>query len=179
MKLHLGCGWRNFGESWVHIDAGDYGHLDHDSIVDLSRYEEESVDLIYASHVLEYFDREQVVEVLREWSRVLKTGATLRVAVPDFETLSKLYCNTEIGLDNILGPVYGKMKMSNETIYHKTAYDFESLQKLLRSCGFQNIKRYDWRKTEHSNFDDHSQAYIPHMQKNTGTLVSLNVECVK
>ena len=179
MKLHLGCGWRNFGKNWVHIDAGDYDHLEHDSIVDLSQYEKESVDLIYASHVLEYFDRQEVVGVLKEWSRVLKDGATLRVAVPDFEALTKLYYNKEIKLDNVLGPVYGKMKMSNQIIYHKTAYDFESLQTLLISCGFHDVKRYDWRETEHSDFDDHSQAYIPHMQKNTGILVSLNVECTK
>ena len=72
-KLHLGCGWRNFGDEWVHIDGGDYDHLDHHDITKLP-YEDESVDLIYASHVLEYFDREEVVSILQEWTRVLKGG---------------------------------------------------------------------------------------------------------
>ena len=36
-----------------------------------------------------------------------------------------------------------------------------------------NIRLYDWRDTEHS------QAYIPHMDKENGIFVSLNVECEK
>jgi len=28
IKLHLGCGWRDFGSDWIHIDGGDYPHLD-------------------------------------------------------------------------------------------------------------------------------------------------------
>ena len=43
----------------------------------------------------------------------------------------------------------------------------------------RNIDKYDWSKTEHSKFDDHSQAFLPHMDKQNGTLISLNVECVK
>ena len=64
-------------------------------------------------------------------------------------------------------------------IYHKTCYDFLSMSTLLEQCGFKNVIRYDWRETEHSHIDDHSQAYFPHMDKQHGTLVSLNVEAVK
>ena len=35
--------------------------------------DDNSVDLIYASHVIEYFDPIEVVEVLKDWKRVLKT----------------------------------------------------------------------------------------------------------
>ena len=69
--------------------------------------------------------------------------------------------------------------MSEQTIYHKTTYDFDSLEKVLESVGFNNVEKYDWKTTEHSTYDDHSQAYIPHMDKENGTLISLNVECVK
>src|SRR3989344_2791232 len=63
-------------------------------------------------------------------------------------------------------------------IYHKTAYDFNSLKKMLQTAGFKNIHRYDWQKTIHKDYDDHSQAYVPHMDKK-GILVSLNVEAKK
>ncbi|GHV06377.1 hypothetical protein AGMMS50229_11080 [Campylobacterota bacterium] len=49
----------------------------------------------------------------------------------------------------------------------------------MTEAGFTNIRRYDWRETEHSGIDDYSQAYIPHMDRENGTLVSLNVECEK
>ena len=57
IKINMGCGWRNFGQDWIHIDGGDYTHLDYTSIIDLRQFEDDSVDLVYASHVVEYFDR--------------------------------------------------------------------------------------------------------------------------
>ena len=174
----MGCGWRNFGDDWIHIDAGDYEHLDYQSITDLE-FDNETVDLIYASHVIEYFDRVSIEPLLKEWNRVLKPNGILRVAVPNFKQLAELYASEQINLNQVLGPLYGRMKMGEETIYHKTTYDFRSLKKVLESCDFNNVRYFDWRTTEHANFDDHSQAYIPHMDKENGVLISLNVECNK
>lgn len=174
----MGCGWRNFGSGWIHIDGGDYKHLDSNSITCLP-YENNSVSLIYASHVLAYFDREEVMALLEEWKRVLKTGAILRLAVPNFQAYAKLYQSKQITLDQCLGPLYGKMAMGESSIYHKTVYDFDSLKSLLEKLDFNNIIKYNWQETEHCARDDHSQAYIPHMDKNHGTLMSLNVECFK
>lgn len=178
IKLHLGCGWRDFGSEWIHIDGGDYPHLNYKDITILP-FEDNTVDLIYASHVLEYFDREEVVKIINEWNRVLKPGGVLRIAVPNFEVICELYLNKNIPLEKFLGPMYGKMKMENETIYHRTIYDFISLKTLMESNGFEETKKYDWRETEHNMFDDHSQAYIPHMDKENGTLISLNLESTK
>jgi hypothetical protein len=72
-----------------------------------------------------------------------------------------------------------KMNMGDNIIYHKTVYNFESMKNLLTKACFRDIMIYDWRTTEHAQFDDHSQAYIPHMDIENGTLVSLNVECAK
>ena len=178
IKINMGCVWRNFGKDWDHIDGGDYSHLDSKDIFNLP-YEDGSVDLIYASHVIEYFDRDEVKDVLNEWIRVLKPGGKLRLAVPNFSEMAILYSKDIIKLNDILGPLYGKMPMGKETIYHKTTYDFNSLENLLIDLGLKEIKKYDWKDTEHSKFDDHSQAYIPHMDKDNGTLISLNVECKK
>ena len=178
LKLSLGCWTRDFGPEWTHIDGGHYDHIHSHDIVNLP-FEDDSVDLIYASHVFEYFDREEGFEVLKKWFSKLKPGGTLRIAVPDFESMARLYVGGEYPLNNFLGPLFGKMKMDNENIYHKTTYDLYSLSELLKSAGFSNIKLYDWRDTEHANFDDHSQSYLPHLDKENGTLMSLNIECIK
>ncbi len=175
----MGCGWRNFGEEWVHIDSGDYDHLDYTSITNLPQFEDNTVDLIYASHVIEYFDKKEVGPLLSEWYRVLKPEGKLRIAVPNFAVIAHLYTSGAFPLDNFIGPLYGRMSMGPDTIYHKCTYDFRSLEQLLISCQFKDCMLYDWRKTEHSQFDDHSQAYLPHMDKENGILVSLNVECIK
>ena len=177
-KLHVGCGWRDFGDDWTHIDGGEYPHIQYFS-VRLETFPDNHADVIYASHVFEYFDREEGLEVLNEWHRVLKPNGILRLAVPDFSAMTSLYQKGEVKLDQILGPLYGKMKMSSKVIYHKTVYDYESLESILKESNFVNVSRYDWRETEHAHHDDHSQAYIPHMDKENGTLISLNVEAFK
>tara|TARA_Y100000996_G_scaffold215848_2_gene169439 strand:+ start:706 stop:1245 length:540 start_codon:yes stop_codon:yes gene_type:complete len=178
IKINMGCGWRDFGKDWIHIDGGDYPHLDSKNIFNLP-YEDNTVDLIYASHVIEYFNREEVKNVLNEWIRVLKPNGKLRLAVPNFEEMVKLYLNKDVKLDNILGPLYGEMPMGEETIYHRTTYDYISLENLLTNLGMKNVQTWNWRETSHSEFDDHSQAYIPHMDKDNGKLISLNVEAIK
>tara|TARA_B100001123_G_scaffold74689_3_gene84228 strand:+ start:36531 stop:37073 length:543 start_codon:yes stop_codon:yes gene_type:complete len=179
IKINMGCGWRNFGNDWTHIDAGNYDHLNYKSIINLSQFQDNSVGLIYSSHVIEYFDRTEVIPLLQEWKRILNKGGTLRIAVPNFEAIATLYSKGKIPLDRVLGPLYGRMQMSDCTIYHKTVYDFVSLKELLVELGFSKVKKYNWRKTDHAIFDDYSQAYLPHMDKENGTLISLNVECVK
>jgi predicted SAM-dependent methyltransferase len=189
VKLNLGCGKRDFGSDWVHIDGGDFPHL-HSHNIEKLDYRDKSVDLIYASHVIEYFDRREILSVLKEWKRVLKIDGVLRIAVPDFYQIAKLYLVDSYDLKKFLGPLYGKISMEivhmndnrfkeSKIVYHKTVYDFDNLKELLEEVGFRNVNKYDWRETEHSEFDDHSQAYIPHMDKENGTLISLNVECLK
>jgi predicted SAM-dependent methyltransferase len=179
IKINIGCGETNFGEDWISIDGNiNYRHVVHDD-VHLSSHPDNSVDFIYSSHFIEYFDRGQVIFLLENWHKVLKPDGILRIAVPDFESMAKLYINGDFPLEKFLGPLYGKMEMGGKTIYHKTVYDIYTLRNLLEQVGFKNIHRYDWRNTEHSLIDDFSQAHLPHMDKENGTLISLNVECNK
>jgi len=182
IRLHLGAGKRKF-PGFIHIDLCDYKHIDYKtSVDDLSMFNDSSVDYIYASHVLEYFDRDEVKKVLKEWRRVMKKGAKIRIAVPDFTKLLVVYRKYR-NIEKVLGPIYGKMeiktKNGKEILYHKTMYDYLSLARILRKARFKKIKKYDWRNTIHKDYDDHSQAYIPHMRKNTGILISLNMEAEK
>ena len=176
MKLHLGCGMRNFGEGWDHIDYVDYPHVVSNDVTSLP-YDDDSCDVVYASHLLEYFDRHEVLSVLKEWKRVLKKDGILRLAVPNFAVLAYLYTRQKINLNQVIGPLYGKW--NDPPVYHKTTYDYDSLKDVLLGSGFKDVNPYDWRETEHSHHDDHSQAYIPHMDKENGVLISLNVEAVK
>jgi hypothetical protein len=109
----------------------------------------------------------------------LVPGGILRLAVPNFEAMANLYVENKCNLQQIIGPMYGRMKMDDSYIYHKTVYDKSSLSELLLSAGFKNIRKWNWREVDHGQWDDHSQAYLPHMDKNGGTLISLNIEAEK
>ena len=176
MKLHLGCGKRHI-PGFVHIDAVDYPHVDHVATIDnLGFIGESSVDLIYNCHVLEHFRRRDVKRVLQEWLRVLKPGGTLRLSVPDFAQLCVVYQRTG-NLELVIGPIFGRQ----DYLYniHYNMFDEASLTRQLLEAGFVEPRRYDWRDTDHAHIDDYSQAYIPHMDRENGTLVSLNMEARK
>lgn len=184
LKLNLGC-WKRNLPGFVNVDICNMPHIHYQrNVDDLSVFEDGEAELIYASHIFEYFDRDKGAEVLKEWFRVLDHGGTLRIAVPDFEKIVWLYQETK-DIQKTLGMLYGKMTIkrnkypAEKTLYHKTVYDFESLKQVLEAAGFVNVRRYDWKQTIHKDYDDHSQAYFPHMDKENGMLMSLNVEATK
>lgn len=179
MKLHLGC-WTRYIPGFIHVDLCDMPHIDYRSNIDhLPFFANGSVHLIYCSHALEYFDREEAVQVLGEWRRVLMPGGLLRLAVPDFEALIYVYRQTD-SIERVLGPLYGRMEINMREgptrLFHKTCYNELSLTNLLHENGFGSVERWDWRQTEHADVDDHSQAYFPHMDKERGHLISLNLQ---
>lgn len=177
IQLHLGCGERFIPEFTYHIDARKFPHVDYVASADkLPMFKDNSVDLVYACHLLEHFPRHQTEAVLKEWYRVLKPGGVLRLAVPDFEKLVEVYQRTK-DLKLILGPLCGRQDYPENT--HHIVFDYKTLTEILKKVGFKKIQRYDWRKTIHKDYDDLSQAYIPHMDKEKGVLISLNVEAIK
>lgn len=180
MKLHLGCGKR-FIPGWVHIDHERYEHIDHCCDLDnLHFIEDDSVDLIYASHVLEYYDWEDAIGiVLPEWKRVLKPGGILRLAVPNMDAIMPVYKMTGNDINKIIGALFGKIGYNESKIYHKCVYNSKKMYEILAIAGFRNIHHWNWHETEHAAIDDFSQAYYPHMDKTSGHLISLNIECIK
>lgn len=176
IKLHLGCGQR-YIPGFVHVDTREFPHIDYVASADkLSMFQTGSVALVYCAHILEHFPRHETENVLREWHRVLRPGGILRLAVPDFEKLVEVYHKTG-NLSLILGPLVGGQNYPGNT--HYMVFDYATLARMLEKVGFRNVRRYDWRQTVHKDYDDFSQAYIPHMDKERGILISLNVEAEK
>ncbi len=188
MRLHLGCGKRHI-PGWFHIDAVAFPHIDLLSAIDhIPQAADGSASIIYSAHTLEHFPRQRTPEVLREWRRILRHGGILRVAVPDFDALARLYLDTgDMAL--IHGPVWG----GGGALYdvHHTGFSERTLKAALIEAGFDDPHRYDWRTTEHADVDDFSQAYYPKMAHYPGgvlverasavkgILLSLNMEATK
>ena len=83
----------------------------------------------------------------------MKKEATLKIAVPDFESIVDVYSKTR-DLKLIEGPIIGGQTYDNN--YHYNIFDFDKLKTLLEDCGFYDVAKYDWRETEHANIDDYS-----------------------
>jgi SAM-dependent methyltransferase len=179
IRLHLGCGKR-FIPGFVHVDILPAPHIDH--VADVRHLEfaaENSADLIYACHVLEHFGRFEFRAVLAEWFRVLKPGGILRLSVPDFAACAAVYYEQGLvdGLTGLMGLISGGQR--DEFDFHKMIFDEPFLSQELLKLGFTAVRRWDWRLTEHAHVDDFSQAYIPHLARDNGRHMSLNLEAVK
>jgi predicted SAM-dependent methyltransferase len=176
LKLHLGCAEKRL-PGFVHVDIRPEVKPDHVADwLDLSFAQDHTADLIYFSHGIEHIRKPDIARALAEWHRVLKVGGVLRLAVPDSGKLVEVYQKTK-DLKLIIGSLVGRQDYPENT--HHMVFDYPYLSEVLQKAGFKNIHRYDWRQTIHKDYDDYSQAYIPHMDKERGIQISLNVECEK
>jgi predicted SAM-dependent methyltransferase len=89
--INLGCGnrhhpaWKNFDFESSHPDVVA---CDLRSGIPLA---DETADVVYHSHVLEHFVKDDAIFFLHECKRILKPGGILRVAVPDLEQIVRSY----------------------------------------------------------------------------------------
>lgn len=131
MKLNLGCGTQPI-DGYENLDAKNCR-----PIYPLTEFADESVDEVRASHVLEHFGHGEINSVLKEWTRVLKPGGKLRIAVPDFEKVASVYADGNPSRLPIQGFVMGGQ--TDEYDFHKSLFDHESLEALLLGAGLGRI----------------------------------------
>lgn len=138
VRLNLGSRDRSLA-GWLNMDIDKHPGVDIvGDVSDLSRFADESVDEIRASHVLEHFPHTRTLDVLKEWHRVLKENGKLYVAVPDFARGIEIYQRR--GLEDwVVNWLYGDQCYA--TAFHYTAFDERRLTRLLMQTGFWGVKR--------------------------------------
>lgn len=83
IRLNIGAGRYNDDPRYTAVDIKD--GIDARKLP----YADNSVDEVYASHVLEHFSFRETAAVLAEWARVLKPGGIMRISVPDAIAITK------------------------------------------------------------------------------------------
>ena len=144
-RLHLGCG--NIGiKGFCNVDIIDTADVDiEDDIRTLSKFPNESAKEIYACHVLEHFAHNEIPPILKRWHETLIPGGTIRISVPDFDRIVRIYAdnpehfNTP-GHSPWVGLIYGGQSTPYD--FHKTGFNFCWLKYLLEQCGFENCQEY-------------------------------------
>lgn len=183
-KLNLGSG-PNSARGWINYDWGllplmaklrltnffiKLGLLDKSynwkwpniSLVNIKNDlpdEDESVDFIYCSHVLEHFEKKETISILKECRRVLKERGVIRIVLPNLSKIIKNYKNADsfnreyFGFDkDLYVGFFGKIKKMFIR-GHQWMYDKKSARELLIESGFRNIKLCSFRKGEVPNLD--------------------------
>lgn len=169
-RLHIGGTVRK--EGWEVLNAVPGDHVDHlGNALDLSQFEQDTFDCVYASHVLEHFDHaRQVVPVLKEWLRVLHPDGRLLISVPDLSILSALFIEPGLSFaerHHVMRMIYGGHV--DEYDFHQVGYDESILAHYLRNAGYQGCRRVP----NHGIFNDTSEMQF------RGRKISLNMEAYK
>jgi len=174
MKLHVGCGSVAI-QGYVNIDIRYLPNVDVvDNAEFLRKFKREAIEEIYACHVLEHFNRWRISNILRRWFELLSPGGFLFLSVPDFESIVSYY-QKEKDLKPLIGLLYGGQDYKEN--YHHMCWDFNSLRRELKLAGFCDVTR--WEVMPSKDLDDYSKCYLPHMDKERGMLMSLNVRARK
>lgn len=174
IRLHLGCGTIN-APGFINVDLrpNPNVHLVHD-VSRLKMFSDNSVDMVYASHILEHLPRTIAKRAIEEWYRILKLNGVLRLAVPDFGVIVRMYIDN-VSLDIISGPLLGAQHY--EENYHKSVFNELSLKKMMAEVGFKKIKHWDPTRVSWHDFKDGSnKVYEVHGKQYH---ISLNLEGVK
>jgi predicted SAM-dependent methyltransferase len=176
MKLHIGCGSVAI-PGYINVDIRYLPNVDVvDNAKYLKKFVSEDVSVIYACHVLEHFSRWEVQHILKRWYDILAFDGILTISVPDFGAVVQQYIKNQ-NVPELIGFLYGGQDYDEN--FHRYCWDFNSLKNDLEAIGFKKINRYEWEKSDLKDFDDYSKAYLPHMDKENGRLMSLNITAVK
>lgn len=172
--IHLGCGEINSPE-FINVDSRPFSHIHHISnVTKLHFFKDGFADLIYASHILEHLAMSELETVLSEWKRVLKRGGLLRLGVPNFDTILKIYSDNNNSIELIWRPLMGGQDYPEN--FHFSVFNKEYLSDLLLKVGFSKVQEWDPQKVDHRNFDDWTS--IKYEVNKKEYKVSLNIEAV-
>ncbi len=170
-KLHIGG--KDPQPGWEILDVNPGPIVDHiGDAVDLSRFADGTFTEVYASHVLEHFDyKVGIAAALKEWHRVLAPGGTLRISVPDLDTLAGLLLRRD-QLDinqrfQVMRMIFGGHVDAHD--YHLVGLNQDFLAGFLFAAGFEQLQRV----TRHGLFRDTSDMSV------NGQAISLNITARK
>jgi predicted SAM-dependent methyltransferase len=198
-KFHLGCGiiflknylnigfWNNLEQNKLYANpngVADTVLLNFDLTNGIPA-SDNSLEVVYHSHMLEHLTNNEGIEFLRECNRVLQPGAIMRLLVPDLENFSKKYVEG----DDFFFDAYRKEALDNDrNLYptrgavfmgmlhnhgHKMGYDFETLQYVLKQTGFTNVKKTMFQESQLTDIQE-IEPYAP-----LRAAESLCIECIK
>jgi predicted SAM-dependent methyltransferase len=89
--LNIGCG-ENYHNDWINLDIVPLtSHILKYDILKKIPFPDDSVDILYHSHLLEHLQKNDGNKFINECYRVLKPEGIMRIAVPDLEEIINNY----------------------------------------------------------------------------------------
>ena len=139
MKLNIGGIEKKEGWKIMNIQSGGEGGFSpHKNeidfigdITDLSQFDDNSIEEIYASHILEHLPLKKINETLKGIYRVLRDNGKFYVSVPDMDVLCRLFLSIKVPKEKfeILRMMYGGQ--TDKYDFHYFGWNFLFLKTFL------------------------------------------------
>ena len=150
--LNVGCGDRVYTEypkGYSCLNMDERPSLPRVNIVgdvtDLSQFGDVEFDYILASDILEHFPISKTLNILKEWSRVLKVGGLIEFRVPNLAAICEHY-RLHSDATHVSWLLYGGQDYSGN--FHYVCFDKKMLTDLCSQVGLSSIEY----KEEGTNF---------------------------
>lgn len=157
--LHIGCGDIDAPE-FINLDARPmpHVHIVSKNIFRLRMIPDAALDMVYMSHVLEHVPRGHVLQTIKEMGRVLKKDGILRISVPDFDHVIRIYevSGNEVG--SIASALMGEQNYPFN--FHYSIFNRSHLTNLLEKGGFHEITAWDPNQCVHHDFEDWASKFV-------------------
>ncbi|MBR0568013.1 methyltransferase domain-containing protein [Azoarcus sp. L1K30] len=151
LRLNLGCGDKVL-DGYVNVDVVESRSGKRpDVLCDLHRlepFQDNSVDEILSVHVIEHFWRWEVVDILREWIRVLKPGGRMILECPNLisaceEFLSDPERQAGGGPEGqrSMWVFYGDPRWKDPYMVHRWGYTPKSLAAVMSKAGLVDARQ--------------------------------------
>lgn len=139
-KLEIGTDPRNLIDDFETLSIHEFVNIDY--VLDISKgmpFQNNSFDIIYASHVLEHIPWYKSEDVLKEIHRILKPGGQLEIWVPDGLKIAKALIAFEENQSD-----HSKLDGYYECVKNKDPRLWASLRIYAHGDGTGNLDNPNW-----------------------------------
>jgi glycosyltransferase involved in cell wall biosynthesis len=151
LRLNLGCGDKIL-PGYVNVDVAESrAGKRPDVLCDLHRltpFADASADEVLSVHVVEHFWRWEVLDVLREWMRVLKPGGRMILECPNLLSACEAFLAdperaSSPGAEGqrTMWVFYGDPAWKDPLMVHRWGYTPKSLARLMQEAGLVNVRQ--------------------------------------
>lgn len=170
-RLNLGCGDKIL-PGYINVDVvASRAGKTPDVLCDLhhlSPFEDNTVDEVLSVHVVEHFWRWEVLDILKEWVRVLKPGGKMVLECPNLLSACEEFLkNPEAAAfggpegQRSMWVFYGDPRWKDPYMVHRWGYTPQSLSKLMQEAGLVNARQMPAQYKLKEPRDMRIEAYKP------------------
>jgi len=148
LRINCGSGQRRFeGHGWINADCVSREGQVPDVVMNALEpwpWEDGSADMVCFHHVAEHFGCGESAPAIAEAWRVLRTGGSLLIFVPDMRKLAQRWLTRQLTDQIYMTCVYGAY-MGEPGDRHAWGFTYESLSEFLNRVTGAQVKPFDWR----------------------------------